>query len=103
MRESSNGEEALRRVAEEAEQEEQERLTRQLGSRAVSPTTQAQQSWDEVRWGIDDQPTIEFDSAEVARLCEIERQRELIEAELDTDVAAEKQRILDQRQEYKGE
>ena len=39
----------------------------------------------------DQQPTIEFDSREVARLA--------IEAEMQQDVAVEKQRILDQRQE----
>lgn len=46
---------------------------------------------------IDEQPTIEFDSAEVARLCEIERQREIIDRELTGDVEAEKARILENR------
>jgi len=46
----------------------------------------------------DEQPTIEFDSAEVARLCEIERQREIIDRELTGDVEAEKARILAGRQ-----
>lgn len=72
------GDEALTSLAQECEQEEIERLNRHRP--------------------LDKQPTIEFDSAEVARLCEIERQREIIDRELTGDVEAEKARILEQRQ-----
>lgn len=58
---------------------------RQLAKTLVTPE----------RFFTQDQPTVEFDSREVARLA--------IEAEMQQDVAVEKQRILDQRQEYKGE
>jgi len=47
------------------------------------------------RFFTQEQPTVEFDSREVARLA--------IEAEISEAVQREKQRILDQRQEYKGE
>lgn len=58
---------------------------RQLAKTLVTPE----------RFFTQDQPTVEFDSREVARLA--------IEAEISEAVQREKQRILDQRQEYKGE
>lgn len=51
--ERDNGAEALRRLAEEAEQEEAERLARQIGNQAtrdISPTLEVEQNWQQVRW-----------------------------------------------------
>jgi len=53
MRESGAGEEALRRLAEEAEQEEAERLARHIGSQAltdISPTLEVEMNWNRIRW-----------------------------------------------------
>ena len=56
MRESGHGEEALRRLAEEAEQEEAERLAKHIGKQAmtdISPTLQVEANWNQVRWDIE--------------------------------------------------
>lgn len=52
-KESGQGEEALRRLAEEAEQHEAERLARHIGEQAltdISPTLEVEANWQRVRW-----------------------------------------------------
>lgn len=52
------GEDAARRIAEECEQEEAERLARHIGSQALTqidaPTLQVERNWNLIRWAEDD-------------------------------------------------